>query len=65
MAYILKEGTAFRKTDHVSREFCDQPMAQVDPKRPVTNVSYAATINRHSEFQTAMNAAPLNRFGSR
>jgi hypothetical protein len=34
MAFIVKEGTNFRKTDYVSGEFCDQPMAQVDPKLP-------------------------------
>jgi hypothetical protein len=42
MAFILKEGTNFRKTDYVSGEFCDQPMAQVDPKPPDATVCFRA-----------------------
>jgi hypothetical protein len=41
MAFIVQEGANVRKTDHVSGEYCDQPLAQVDPHLPVMKGTYA------------------------
>jgi hypothetical protein len=40
MASIVKERMNFRKTGYASDEFCDQPMAQVDPQPPPGTVRY-------------------------
>jgi len=49
MASIVKERMNFRKPDYVSGEFCDQPMAQVDPLPALTSGRYGAPKLKASE----------------